>query len=200
MSAPKTLLQLAGADLAPGRLSESVVVIIDAQNEYVSCKLPLVGIGPALDRVAELLAAARSAGTPIVHVAHKGKAGGAFDPASDGFAIAPQAAPIGDEPVVEKGLPNSFAGTDLQQHLAATGRTSLILAGFMTHMCVSSTARAALDLGYRTTVVSDATATRDLPDAIGGEAVPADTIHRVALTELADRFAVVARTAEIVRA
>jgi nicotinamidase-related amidase len=28
----------------------------------------------------------------------------------------------------------------------------MVLAGFMTHMCVSSTARAALDLGFRTTI------------------------------------------------
>ena len=40
--APKTLLQMAGADLAPSPLSESTLVVIDAQNEYRSGALPLV--------------------------------------------------------------------------------------------------------------------------------------------------------------
>jgi hypothetical protein len=45
-----------------------------------------------------------------------------------------------------------------------------------------------LDLGYRATVAADATATRDLPDGAGGM-IAADTVQRVALAELADRFA-----------
>jgi nicotinamidase-related amidase len=94
--------------------------------------------------------------------------------------------------VIEKELPNAFAGTDLQARLAATNRKNIVLAGFMTHMCVSSTARAALDLGFRTTVDADACATRDLPDGRGGT-LDARTIHEVALAELSDRFAIIAR-------
>jgi nicotinamidase-related amidase len=62
----------------------------------------------------------------------------------------------------------------------------------MTHMCVSSTVRAALDFGYMSTVAADACASRDLPDGSGG-VVAADAVHRVALAELADRFAIIAR-------
>jgi len=65
-----------------------------------------------------------------------------------------------------------------------------VLAGFMTHMCVSSTARAALDLGYQTTVVADACATRDLPRPGGGTIAAAD-LHAAELAALADRFAIV---------
>lgn len=61
----------------------------------------------------------------------------------------------------------------------------------MTHMCVSSTARAALDLGYATTVAADAAATRDLPNPAGG-VIKADVLHQASLAALADRFAVVA--------
>ena len=104
--------------------------------------------------------------------------------------IVAELAPAGSEPVVVKGLPNAFAGTNLHEVLRQSGRSTLILAGFMTHMCISATARAALDLGLRSTVVAGATATRDLPDPIGG-VVPAETVHRTALAELADRFAVV---------
>jgi nicotinamidase-related amidase len=57
-------------------------------------------------------------------------------------------------------------------------------------MCVSSTVRAALDLGYGCTVVAKACATRDLPDGHGG-VVAAAELHRAELVALGDRFAVV---------
>jgi nicotinamidase-related amidase len=193
MSGPKTLLQMAGAPLDPGKFSESAVVVIDAQNEYVNGKLPLPGVSAALDNIAILLKAARAAGAPVIHVQHKGRAGGLFDPGADSFKLAPQAAAQTGEAIVEKPLPNAFAQTDLQDVLSKTGKKSLIVAGFMTHMCVSSTVRAALDLGYRTTVVADAAATRDLPDPTGGPALPAVELHRAALAGLADRFAIVAK-------
>lgn len=197
MNAPKTLLQMAGAPLEPGRFSESAVIVIDAQNEYVNGKLPLVSVEPALDNIAILLKAARAAGAPIIHVQHKGRAGGLFDPGADSFKLAPQAAPVSGESIVEKPLPNAFAQTTLQDALTQTGRKSLIIAGFQTHMCVSSTVRAALDLGYRTTVVADAVATRDLPDPTGGPALPAAELHRAALAGLADRFAIVAKLSDL---
>ena len=38
---PKTLLQMAGASNTPPALSDSTVVVIDAQREYTDGKLPL---------------------------------------------------------------------------------------------------------------------------------------------------------------
>jgi nicotinamidase-related amidase len=64
----------------------------------------------------------------------------------------------------------------------------------MTHMCVSSTVRAALDRGYHTTVVAKATATRDLPDTDGG-IIPAQILQRASLAALADRFAAIVQGA-----
>lgn len=197
MSEAKTLLQMAGVTPAPAKLTDAALVIIDAQNEYVSGRLPLAGVDAALGNIARLLAAARATGAPVIHVAQRGRPGGLFDPASESFKFAAQAQPHAGEPVVEKPLPNAFAKTDLQEKLQATGKKLLVLAGFMTHMCVSATARSALDHGYAVTIAADAVATRDLPDPLGGADIPAAQIHRTALAELADRFATVARTAEI---
>ena len=188
---PKTLLELAGAPASPTHLSDTVVIVIDAQREYVDGKLPLVGVTPSLDEIGRLLARARKAGVPIIHIQHRGRPGGAFGPDTAGFAIADAATPAGTEAVIEKGLPNSFAGTTLAAALANTGRKQLILTGFMTHMCVEATARAAIDHGFRTTIVAAATATRDLPDPLTQETVPAAEVQRNALAALADRFATI---------
>jgi nicotinamidase-related amidase len=89
-------------------------------------------------------------------------------------------------------LPNAFAGISLEDELAKIGRSELIVCGFMTHMCVSSTVRAALDLGYRNTIISNTCATRNLP-RVGGGVIDATELHDASLAALADRFSVVVR-------
>jgi nicotinamidase-related amidase len=191
----KTLLELAGTPSHPSPLDASVLVIVDAQLEYVTGKLPLAGIEAAIGEAANLLALARRNAVPVIHVVQHSLPGRPlFDPATPFVEIVPALTPLEGEKIITKRLPNAFAGTRLHQALQeigeATGRNELILAGFMTHMCISATARAALDLGIRATVVAAATATRDVPDPLGG-IIPAGTVHRTALAELADRFAIV---------
>jgi len=182
---------MAGAPADPPPLSEATIVIIDAQNEYVSGALPLPGVEEALQEIDALLVKARGAGTPIIHVKHVGAAGGAFDPADPRGDFADGAKPASGETIVEKRLPNAFAGTDLADKLAALGNKNLIVAGFQTHMCISSTVRAATDAGYDSTVIASACTTRDLPSSDGRDAVPAKNIHDITLAALADRFAVI---------
>lgn len=192
-SAPKTLLQIAGAPLHPSALDKSALVIIDAQLEYTKGNLPLDGVDNAIIEAEKLLTLARKNDVPVFHIVQHAPAGRPlFDETGPCAAIVRELTPAAEEVVVRKNLPNAFAGTDLDALIKSTGRTELILAGFMTHMCVSATARAALDLKYRTTVVANATATRDLPDPLGGT-IPASVVHRVALTELSDRFAIVVK-------
>lgn len=187
----KTLLQMAGVTPAPSALSQAALIVIDAQKEYTTGKLPLAGVDAALEEIGKLLVRARKAGAPVIHIKHRGRAGGLFDPATDTFVIAAQAAPAGGETVIEKGLPNAFAGTTLKDALDAAGKKEIILTGFATHMCVEATARAALDLGLKATVVAAATATRDLPDALGSGTVSAAEVKRNALTAMSDRFATI---------
>lgn len=191
----KTLLQMAGADLTPNRISQSVLILIDCQNEYVTGALPLVGVDAAMLEAQRLLQRFRDAGQPVIHIQHQGKAGGAFDLDDPRGAIDARVAPVADEAVILKALPNSFAGTTLEQTLQKIGRKQLVIAGFQTHMCVSATTRAALDLGFRNTLVATAIATRDLPNATSDGIITADSVHQATLAALADRFAIIARSA-----
>lgn len=192
MPQPKTLLALGGAERSPSSLANAAVLVIDAQREYTAAgRLPLDGIDAALERIGALLDAARAEGRPIVHVAHRGKPGGLFDPETSAFAFADPAAPREGEAVVIKTLPDSFVGSELDATLKKTGTTNLLVAGFMTHMCVSSTVRTSMGLGYAPTVIASACATRDLPDGHGGR-VAARDLQRNELAALSDLFAAVA--------
>lgn len=186
---PKTLVEMAGARPEAARLNDAVLVIIDAQREYLDGRLPLAGMDASIKEASLLLERARKAGAPVVHVVHRGT-GAFFNPAGPYFEIVPPLRPLPGEPVVEKTRVSAFAGTGLNDLLARTGRKKLILVGYMTHHCVSTTARAANDLGYAVTIVATATASRDLPDGKGG-AIPAAALQAASLAELSDRTATV---------
>ena len=193
-----TMLQMSGVQPTPATMADGVLLIVDAQREYTDGLLPLTGVQPAVEALAVLLEKARAAGAPVVHVRHQSK-GKAFNPASTGYEIVKELTPRAGETIIDKGLPNSFAGTDLAQRLTAIGRKNLLVGGFMTHMCISATVRSATDHGYMCTVAADTVATRDLPDATGTGTVSAEALNKVTLAALSDRFAWIVPSAKQIR-
>ncbi|MET1078121.1 MAG: cysteine hydrolase family protein [Pseudomonas sp.] len=195
MSHAQTLYQLTGRGHAAASLGHATLLVIDAQEEYRSGVLRLPGLDAALTEIASLLAAARAAGSALVHIKHLGIPGGLLDPQGPRGQHLPEATPLPGEPVVEKRLPNAFAGTNLHEQLQQLGHLDLIICGFMSHSSVSSTVRAAKDFGYRCTLVDAACATRDLPDS-RGESVAAELVHRLEMIALADNFATLVPNAQ----
>jgi len=194
LTAPATtLLAHAGTTLQPAEPARAALVLVAVQEEYRNGRLPLVGVDAALDEICRLLHRMRRLEVPVIHLRHLGRPGGGlFDPGGTGALIIPAAGPRDGEIVIDKSLPDGFTGTDLAARLRAEGRDQPVFAGFMSHLCISSTARAALHLGFAPTVVGRASATRDLPAAAGEtEPVPAEILHRATLAALADRFAAV---------
>jgi len=189
MSSP-TLRSLLALPTEPAPLSKSALVLIDCQNTYREGVMQLEGVEPALEECARLLERARAAGTPVIHIQHDAGTGSPYDVHAPIGQISDPVAPLSGEKVIVKSLPSAFEGTDLDAELKRLGVTDLVLAGFMTHVCVNSTARAAFNHGYRPTVVAAGTATRSIPDPRGGD-VPAAVLHAAALASLADIFAIV---------
>lgn len=185
-----TLRDLLQLPTVPAPLSKSALIMIDCQNTYRQGIMQLEGVEPALLVCAELLERARSAGTPIIYIQHDAGAGSPYDVRAEIGQIASIVAPRAGESVITKLYPSSFEKTDLDARLKAYGVTDLVLAGFMTHVCVNSTARAAFNHGYRPSVVASATATRSLPK-VGGGSLSASDVHNVALAALTDIFAIV---------
>jgi len=191
MTAPFTIRQLAGKPATPAPLSESVLIVVDAQNTYLDGPLRLDGVEAALDECAALLARARAVGAPVIHIQHDSGPGSLFDIRAEIGAIAARVAPVEGEAVVVKRLANGFVGTELEARLKALGEVrQLVICGFMTHNCVNSTARGAVNLGWPVCVPAAATATRALPAPDGGT-VPAAEVQRANLAGLSDVFALV---------
>jgi nicotinamidase-related amidase len=191
-----SLLDLLGAKRVPAKLSQSALVIVDAQREYLDGGVPLYGIDKALVEIKKLLAKARAASVPVFHIVHHSPAGAPlFAEDSPTAQIIDAVKPEGDERVIAKNLPSSFVNTDLLKYLNETGRKELVVAGFMTHMCINATTRSAVDLGFAPTIIATACATRDLP-APDGTVVPAETVHKTNLASLADLLACVCNSTD----
>jgi nicotinamidase-related amidase len=189
MPAPTTLRTLAGLPSTPPSLADSTLIMIDCQNTYTRGVMELDGVAAALDEAAKLLERARSAGIPIVHIEHDDGEGSLYDIRAEIGQIVERVAPQGDETVIVKNFPNSFVQTELDGRLKAASARNLLLAGFMTHMCVNSTARGAFNLGYAPTVVASATATRALPGPTG--VVSSEALQAASLAAISDLFGIV---------
>lgn len=75
----------------------------------------------------------------------------------------------------------------------------MVIVGFSTNHCISTTVRMAGNLGFETYVVSDATATFDRAGA-DGRLRPAEEVHNAALGDLQEEFAEVIDTTSVIRA
>ncbi|MFJ5886122.1 isochorismatase family protein [Kitasatospora cineracea] len=200
-AASATLRTVIGLDDALPKLADSIVVLIDYQNTYRAGVMALEGAEQALAAGARLLAAARTAGAPVVHVVNDGGPGTPYDIRAEIGAISAPVAPAEGERVVVKTFPDAFHGTELTAVLGELDgrpdgdgdgpRRDLVLAGFMTHMCVAFTAQGAFRGGWRPTVVAEACATRTLPGP-DGTAVPAAQLHAAALATVGDLYGTVA--------
>ena len=176
-------------------MSKRAVVVIDIQNDYFpDGKYELVGIEQAAANAARVIETARGQGDRVIHVRHIFPSQDApfFTPDSEGSEINPVVAPRAGEPVVVKNAPNPFLKTDLKKILDDGGIEEVVVVGAMSHMCIDATARAASDYGYKTTVVQDACATRDLE--YGGTTVPAASVHAAMMSALGFAYATVTDT------
>lgn len=190
-----TLRDVVGLGHQSGRLKDSALILIDCQNTYREGTMQLEGVEEALKQAQLLLHKARELSVPVIHIQHDGGVGSPYDITARIGAISDEVAPVAGETVITKHYPNAFIHTELDATLKALGVNSLVLAGFMTHMCINSTAHGAFNLGYAATVVANATATRAIKTE-AGVVVPAAQMQAAALASTRDLYAVVVESSE----
>ncbi len=140
---------------------KTALILVDLQNDYFAGgKFPLVDTEKAADRAAKLLAHFRANKQPVIHVQHLStpETGHFFHKDTEGAEIHHSVAPRSNETLVVKTKINSFLHTELEQQLIEQGIEKLVVVGAMSQMCVEGLSRAASDLGYDITVITDACA------------------------------------------
>jgi nicotinamidase-related amidase len=177
------------AEPSPFRLvaGKTALIVIDMQRDFL---LP-GGFGESLGNdvdqllkvvppLAELIAAARSAGVMVIHtreghradltdcppaklnrgapskrIGDPGKYGRILIQGEYGHDIVDELAPVAGEVVIDKPGKGAFYATELQDILVEAGITQLLVTGVTTEVCVHTTTREANDRGYECLVVSD---------------------------------------------
>jgi nicotinamidase-related amidase len=172
------------------------LLLVDLQTAFVRGQSAVPGAQTLLAAVTDLLARARVAGALVVHLQNDGEVGAADEPGQPGWVL--YLSPEPGEPVVRKRRDDGFAGTDLGPVLARHQVSRIAIAGLLSEMCVSATARTALERGYQVVLPHDAHATYDVPAGPGhDQLVPAAVAARVAEWSLGDQIELAGTSAEV---
>ena len=151
----------------------------------------------AEDHAAQILAKWRELNLPIFHIQHSStEPQSRLHPSHPGFELKDAFKPQGNEPLIVKHVNSAFIGTDLKERLDAQGIDTVVIVGLTTNHCISTTTRMAGNLGYRTYLINDATATFDRI-GIHGEKYDAETLHLTTMANLHEEFATVLNTNDL---
>lgn len=188
--------------------TETALIVVDVQNDFCApggyfdkTGADLAPIDPAVDRMAELIAAARTADVAVIFVRsfydpiylsraqneRRRRVGWDIPLCRQGtwgvefYRLSPKP----EEVVVTKHRYDAFFNTDLELVLRSNGIRNVTLCGVATNVCVESTARSAFFRDFEVVVASDCCAARNLH------------AHEAALENVRRHFGMVATGAEI---
>lgn len=170
------------------------LLVIDVQNVYFAGPLTVSHPAGSLENIVAAMKGAADAGVPIVVVQHSSLNSAAFGRGSASWQLHPAITALPYTRILEKNYPGSFTGTDLEAWLRAEGVDTVVIAGYMTHMCCDTTARQARHFGFAVEFLSDATGAPAISNA--GGSVTAEELHRASLVAQAQSFSKVLTTAE----
>ena len=178
----------------------TVLLLIDVQKGFDDPRWGHRNNPQAEAVMARLLAAWRASHRPVFHVQHLSvMPGSPLRPENPGSAFKDEVRPLEGEPIFQKHVNSAFIGTGLEARLRADGYDTLVIIGLTTPYCVSTTARMAGNLGFKTYVVSDATAAFGLTGPDGRE-FSAEEVHALSLATIHHEFAEVIESFVILNA
>jgi nicotinamidase-related amidase len=154
------------------------LVVIDVQNEYFSGALPITYPHNHLNNILQVMDAATAHSIPLVVVQHTFPQPDKpfFQRGTQEWELHPEVQARPYNLFIEKNLPGSFTGTELEPWLRQQNVDTVVIAGYMTHMCCDTTARQAVHRGFTVEFLSDATGTLPLQNSAGS--VNAEELQR----------------------
>ncbi|MEK5428771.1 cysteine hydrolase family protein [Cytobacillus sp. FSL W7-1323] len=179
----------------------TALIIVDIQNDYFpNGKMELSNPVKAASNAAKVLKWFRQNNKDnIFHVQHiaSNPGLGFFLPNTEGVQLNETVLPLEHESIIIKHAPNSFFKTELERKLREKRVTKLVIVGMMTHMCIDATVRGAVELGFETTLIEDACATRGL--SYQDKVVPAEQVHFAFVSALNGMYANVISTEDFLQ-
>ena len=164
------------------------LLVIDVQNEYFTGQMPVSYPANSFPNILKAVDSANTNKIPVIVVQHTAPQENAktFRKGSEEWKLHPEIITRPYNLLVEKTLPGSFTGTDLESWLRGQEINTVTICGYMTQMCCDTTARQALHLGFSVEFLSDATGTLPISNYAG--AITAEELHRAILVTQAMRF------------
>ena len=170
-------------------MENQALVIIDVQNNYFKggyCQL-YNSEGTTI-KIKKVIDYFRESKKPIYYIKHDFTISGITEEENEKLrSINDIIKPKKDDVIIEKKYPSSFLKTTLKKELDARDIKELVIVGMMSHMCVDTTVRAAMDYGYKVVVLEDGCTTKSL-ETKSGE-VSAEVVHNVFMASLQGYFA-----------
>ncbi|MBI5903750.1 MAG: cysteine hydrolase [Deltaproteobacteria bacterium] len=170
------------------------LLVIDVQNEYFTGKLRVSHPPGSFENILKAMDAAHTHNIPIVVIRHTATSANSpvFRKGFPEWEIHPEVAKRPYDAMIEKTMPGSFTGTTLERRLRDMSIDTIVISGYMTHMCCDTTARQAFHIGFSVEFLSDATGTLGFTTDAGS--VTAEELHRAVLVTQGMRFSKVMKT------
>ena len=145
------------------------LLVIDVQREYFDGALPITHPVGHLDQILQAMDGAAKADMPTAVIRHHqaDPESPVFCKDSDMWQLHPDVESRPRDVLIDKQLPGSFTGTDLQDWLKKVDADTVSIVGYMTHICCDTTARQAMHLGYKVEFLRDATGTLTIENEAG---------------------------------
>lgn len=145
------------------------LLVIDVQNEYFTGRLPVSYPENSLSKICQAMEAANEKNLPIILIQHTAPQKDAQTFVKDTFEweIHEEILNKKFDYIIEKTLPGSFTGTELERILKGQNIDTVVISGYMTQMCCDTTSRQAVHLGYNVEFLSDATGTLTISNYTG---------------------------------
>jgi nicotinamidase-related amidase len=172
------------------------LIVIDAQNEFSpNGKRPVPDHAKIIAAIRKLVEQARSAGHPIAWVRHFNKPteSPAFVPVTWGSEFVTGFGPSAGSNVemeFHKNVYGAFTGTAIGSWLDKMKTEEILITGFYTHGCVSTTAREAIMADLTVFIDPAATGSCDIEHELLGR-LSAEEVRRTALLQLANMGATI---------
>lgn len=144
-------------------MPKTALLIIDMQVGALECIDPLFyQMGPLVQRLAQVLDKARTAGIAVVFAQHHNPNGFPLR-GSRAWELIAEMTPQSGEIVIHKTTPDPFLNTSLDQQLRQVGVSQLVVGGIQTADCIDTACRRAFSLGYQVVLLKDGHTTFDSP-------------------------------------